>query len=478
MNAAQMLLAGKPEAVALVEDDGSLTYAELRALATRCATAWKRRGIRPGDRCVVALRDGVDWVGAFLGLIWIGALPIAVSSRTAQAQLHDLMTDSGAVALLLEDEAAQAFGDIRSIGRTAWRAELPPFSGDPAPTEVDDDAPAFLLYSSGTTGKPKGIVHAHRAARDAHVFARDVLGATSRDRFYATSKLFFAYPLANALFAGLRLGASVVLDPEWPDPGRVVEQVRRHTPTLLFSVPTLYRRMVEARVGDFPAVRAAVSAGEACPPDLAEAWRKLSGITLVNGYGTTETLSLVLYRTATTGGSIATPCTCIEVEAAQDADQDAFRLWFSHPAVALGYARAVAHDSACFGANGFSPGDLFRRADDDGGWRFAGRSDQLLKVFGRWVDTLAIESLLLDRLAAAVSELCIVPSGTGDRHIASLHLFVVPGPGPEVALREEVAAAIACLPAYQRPAEVHFVKEFPRTETGKLRRGELAAVAR
>jgi acyl-coenzyme A synthetase/AMP-(fatty) acid ligase len=168
--------------------------------------------------------------------------------------------------------------------------------------EAPADAPAFWLNSSGTTGKPKGIVHAHRAAAQADVFAREILGATPRDRFYSTSKLFFAYPLANALFAGLRLGASVVLDAEWPNPERVARLVAQHRPTLFFSVPTLYRRLVEARV-PFAGVR------RAFPPErpARRTWRRpgceRGRAPLVNGYGTTETLSLVLYRTAEMAGA-------------------------------------------------------------------------------------------------------------------------------------------------------------------------------
>lgn len=475
MNAAELLLAGDSASIALIEGEDTVTYGALRKRVMQAASVWRESGIEPGERCVIAIQDGIDWVAAFMGLMWIGALPIAISPKAAAGQLRDLVADSGAVALLLEDEAAREFGGGSAVARSRWCARFAEPVPELAPVPADDDAPAFLLYSSGTTGKPKGIVHAHRAARHAHVFARDVLGATAQDRFYSTSKLFFAYPLANALFAGLRLGASVVLDPQWPNPEHVGALVRRHRPTVLFSVPTLYRRMVEARVA-FRSVRAAVSAGEACPPAVADAWRIQTGIDLVNGYGTTETLSLMLYKTGQMGGIAATPLTTVQVEEGEGGQGGAVRLWFSHPAVALGYSRVVSHDSARFGELGFSPGDLFRAADTPGQWCFAGRSDQLLKVFGRWVDTLAIEQLLQERLQPRVREACIVPIGTDSEETTRLHLFVVPDPDmDEATLQSALAAATAGLPAYQRPAAVHVVGEFPRTETGKLRRGELAA---
>lgn len=478
MNAAELLLAGDPTSIALIEGEDTVTYGALRKRVMQAASVWRELGIEPGERCVIAMQDGIDWVAAFMGLMWIGALPIAVSPKSPVAQLRDLIADSGAVSLLVEDEVAREFGTAPAVARSSWRARFTEPVSELAPVAADDDAPAFLLYSSGTTGKPKGIVHAHRAARHAHVFARDVLGATAQDRFYSTSKLFFAYPLANALFAGLRLGASVVLDPQWPNPEHVGELVQRHRPTVLFSVPTLYRRMVEARV-EFPSVRAAVSAGEACPPALADAWCAQTGIALVNGYGTTETLSLMLYKTSQMVGITATPLTTVRVEEGEGSQGGAVRLWFAHPAVALGYSRVVSHDSARFGEFGFSPGDMFRTADVPGQWCFAGRSDQLLKVFGRWVDTLAIEQLLQERLQPRVREACIVPIGTDSEETTRLHLFVVPDPAMDDAtLQTEVAKATAGMPAYQRPAEVHVVGEFPRTETGKLRRGELAARAK
>lgn len=476
MNAAELLLGGEAGAVALIEGDNRLTYSELRARVERAAATWARRGVRPGERCVVGLPDGVDWVAAFLGLIWAGGIPIAISPRTDTSLIRDLVIDAGAAALLLEDDAAAAVDNARAMGRSAWRQQLEETPVTAPLHQAQEDAPAFWLYSSGTTGKPKGIIHAQRTVANAHVFARDILGATPQDRFYSTSKLFFAYPLANALFAGLRLGASVVLDAEWPNPERVAQNVEQHRPTLFFSVPTLYRRLVEAGV-PFASVRCAVSAGEACPPDVADAWQRQTGLPLVNGYGTTETLSLMLYRTPEMSGIRPTPLTQVRVDAEAGGRDGAVRLWFSHPSVALGYSREVTHDSARFGKNGFSPGDLFRPVGADGteGWSFAGRSDQLLKVFGRWVDTIALEQALALRLQGKVRESCIVPRGAESEDTVALHLFVVPGEAGETVARAAAEEAIADLPAYQRPAEIHVIAELPRTETGKLRRGALKA---
>ncbi len=482
MNAALLLLGGAPGATALIDAAGKVTYAELKQRVERAAAAWKRQGICPGERCVIGLNDGIDWVVAFLGLIWMGGVPIAVSPRTEAPLLKDLITDSGAKSLLLEDASAGALADSRAQGRSAWLQGLGSPSVPVAAHQAEAESPAFWLYSSGTTGKPKGIIHPHRVVVHAHAFACEVLGATAHDIFYSTSKLFFAYPLGNALLAGLRLGACVLLDDEWPNPQRVALNVARHSPTLFFSVPTLYRRLLEGNVA-FPSVRCAVSAGEACPPDVAEGWRRASGIPLFNGYGTTETLSLMLYCTTDRPGLQPTPLTVVRTEreagggvGGEAGGRDgACRLWFSHPGVALGYSRVVTHDSARFGPDGFSPGDLFRCAEEGPPptWKFAGRSDQLVKVFGRWVDTLALEHALGQRLQGHVREVCIVPQGRENGDVTALHLFAIPGGEPQTEVRGAIEGVLREYPAYLKPQSVQLVPEFPRTETGKLRRGEL-----
>lgn len=477
MNAAESLLTGRPEAIALIEGDRQVSYAQLRNLVSAAAGEWRRQGVGHGDVCILALNDGIDWVVAFLSLMWIAAVPAPISPRADRRQIEELLEDSGARLLLAEDSIVCSLDDRRAQGRSDWRSALestvPP---SPPPVQVPPEALAFMLFSSGTTGKPKGILHAHRTALHAHAFAVEVLGATPADRFYSTSKLFFAYPLANSLLAGLRLGACVVLAGEWPTPERVALTLASARPTLFFSVPTLYQRLLEANV-PMRGIRAAVSAGEACPPALAQAWQSRHGLWLVNAYGTTETLALMLYQLPAMRAFAPTPLTRARAQASADATQSGVRLWFSHPSVSLGYLRPAHHDSARFEGQEFSPGDMFLRHEEGAAprWSFAGRSDQLLKVFGRWVNTIELEQALFADLRDCVRELSIVSDDIDG--MASLHLFAVPQLEQEQAIRQRLHEAIAALPAFKRP-QAHLVTDLPRTETGKVRRSVLKTLCR
>ena len=489
MNAAECLLAaGDDHAVALECGDQRTTYAQLREAVRRAAGAWRALGVDAGTRVVIFAPDSVDWVIAYLGVIWAGGVAIGVNPRLALADLGPIVADSEVRHVWCEADAAPGIGILAGTLPTAptvvapgghegpdWSAALRAARGIDACAKADDD-PALWIGTSGTTGIPKGVIHAQRAAQQPHSFAAGVLGASRDDRFYATSKLFFAYALANSLFAGLRLGATVILERERPTPERVRAAVARYRPTVLFTVPTLYAQMLQEGVAPALAgrgIRHFVSAGEALPQRVRSAWAAAAGAPPISGYGTSETLCLVLHADDDSGLLRPTPLTSIRhrEDAGAEAPQ---RVWIRNPTLALGYWRRPEAQADGFRDGWFSPGDMFLRRSGDR-LEFAGREDDLLKVSGQWVSTLWIEHALADAAGATVLQVAAVGVSTPEG-LATLAAMAVAAPGCEDEARRRIDAAIGKLPKHRRPRWVHWVPELPLTATGKLQRSRLLAV--
>src|SRR5574340_328848 len=352
-NAATVALEeGDARHIALECGERSVTYGQLRSSVARAAGAWRALGLQADERVIVLAPDGIEWVEAYLGAMWAGGVPVGVNPRLSMTDLAPIVAESGARNIWAGAELASAVAQMahglpssprvvapcdEGGGVGDWRAYMARADEcAPAPRAPGDMA--LWIGTSGTTGTPKAVIHTHGVTAPCAAFARQVLGAGPGDRLYATSKLFFAYALANSLFAGLRLGATVILDGEWPTPERVAEVVERHRPTILFSVPTLYHKMLQAGVAQRLAassVRRYVSAGEALPPAVRERWTKLTGVRPVSGYGTSETLCLMLYCDDGSGRLAPTPLTELRYNAVPaDVPQ---RIWVRHPAVARGY---------------------------------------------------------------------------------------------------------------------------------------------
>ena len=489
MNAAECLLAvGADDAVALECGDRSITHGKLREAVRRAAGAWRALGVDAGARVVIFAPDSIDWVIAYLGVIWAGGVAIGVNPRLALADLGPIVADSEVRHIWCEADAAPGIGILASTLPAApavvalggdqgqdWAAALRAAGGIDACARADDD-PALWIGTSGTTGTPKGVIHAQRAAQQPHSFAAGVLGATCDDRFYATSKLFFAYALANSLFAGLRLGATVMLEREQPTPERVRAAVARHRPTILFTVPTLYSQMLQEGVASALAgrgIRHFVSAGEALPNRVRNAWAAATGTAPISGYGTSETLCLVLHADDESGLLRPTPLTSIRHvdDAGNDAPQ---RVWIRNPTLALCYWRRPEAQADGFRDGWFSPGDMFLRRGGDR-LEFAGRKDDLLKVSGQWVSILWIEHALAEAGGGTVLQVAAVgvPTPEGLTTVAAMAVAV---PGCEDEARRRIDAAIAQLPKHRRPRWVHWVPELPLTATGKMQRSRLRAV--
>ena len=480
MNAAEYLLAtGRDDAIAIEAGDARISYRELRDAVARAASAWRALGLAPDDRILVFAPDSIEWVIAYLGAIWAGGVAVGLNSRLFERELASILQESGArfawctpqAAPLLERLAEGAAQAPRPVLDTAFLAAARRAAPMPPAPRADDDM-ALWIYTSGTTGVPKGVVHAQRTVVAAADCATTVLGATPADKLYPSSKLFFAYALGNGLCAGLRIGATLVLDCEWPTAERVAEVVARHRPTIVFSVPTLYLKMLQTGVARrLAGVRRYVSAGEALPLAVRRGWRESTGVEVVSGYGTSETIFLLFHCGDESG--VLTPLPGVEMRLPEPAPERGapHRLWLRHASIALGYWQRPEADRDAFHAGWFSPGDLFQRASD-GRWTLCGRDDDMLKISGQWVSILEVEQALTGACGASVQELAAVGFRNADG-LSSIAVFAVAAAGQTEGARRSMQAGIDALPKLKRPREIRWVDELPKTATGKVQRRRL-----
>ena len=483
INAAEVVLAEHAaERVALVCGTERLTRGQLRDRVARAAAAWRTLGLARGDRVAIKLADGIDWIVAYFGAIWAGGVAVGVNPRVPAPEWRAILDAAGFRFILAErfDDTPSPF-DTQVLALDDWRSLVA--SSRPCAAEaMRPDDPVLWVHSSGTTGRPKAVVHPQRIALEIERVGRERFGITADDRIYGSSKLFFSYPLANCVFTGLKMGATVILDPQWPTAQGVVASVMARRATVFFSVPSLYRNLLkEGLAGELArsGVRLCVSAGEALPASLRDEWKRQTGMTIVNGFGASETLVLVLVDRDDGEGMRASPG--IEVVPLVDAASGAGgenaprRILVRGSTVALGYWNRPDAQAEHFRDGGFAPSDLFQR-DDRGGWRFAGREDSLVKVRGRWVDLVELEQQIALACqgmteAAAVT----VPDEDG---VDAVALFFVTRPDAPVFDAATLREHADRLPPYQRPHWLHQVEALPRTPTGKLMRRRLRELHR
>jgi benzoate-CoA ligase family protein len=480
---------GAGDRTALVTPSGTVTYRELLALVARTGNALRGLGVEPEQRVALLLPDGLEWAATFLGALRIGAVAVPLNTRLRPSEWVTLLRDSRARVLVAD---AALLAELRPVlvdtphlravvttgdgpaGLAGLLAAAAPVC-DPEPVSGDDTA--FWLYTSGTTGGPKAAIHVHRSLLACRHYGIDVLQASEADRVFATSKLFFAYALGHALLIPLYVGARAYLDPAWPEPASVMEVLRTFAPTLFFSVPTFYGRLLRADLPPdaFRSVRACVSAGERLPPELYFAWRKRFGVELLDGLGATETIFMVLANRPgrSRAGSAGQPVPGTEVRLIDGAGRPAADgvpgiLHVRTPSVCCGYWNRLDVSRQAFAGEWFRTGDLLTR-DADGFYYHDGREDDRFKVAGLWVTPTEVENAL--RAHPEVLEAGVV-GAVVDGGLTKVVAFVVPrGARSGDALSAALAAHLApLLPSHQRPHDIHVVDQLPRTVTGKLQR--------
>jgi benzoate-CoA ligase family protein len=474
-------------APAIITAQGTTTYGGLLALACRTGGALRALGVERGSRVAMLLPDGPAWAAVFFGVLRIGAVAVPFNTRLGVADWTAMLRDSGARVLVTDAAGAAAAGPmlgglpdlvhviVAGDGGARGLETLQARASHTLPAEpMNGDDMAFWLYTSGTTGGPKAAIHRHRDLLACRHYGVDVLGATASDRVLATSKLFFAYALGNALLIPLFVGGRTFLEPRWPEPGTVAASVRTFRPTLFFSVPTMYARLLRADLApdSFRSVRACVSAGERLPPEVYEAWRARFGVEILDGLGATETIFMVLSNRpgASRAGSLGTPVPGTEARLldAEGRDASAGVLHVRTPSASPGYWNRPDDSRRAFADGWFRTGDVLARAAD-GVYQHQGRADDLFKVAGQWVKPAEIEAVLLAHPGVADVAVVGAPDARG---LTKAFAFVVPrnGAPPERLIGELTALVDVRLAAHQRPRRISVVDELPRTATGKLQR--------
>ncbi len=487
MNAAEYLLGEGALALhggrtALVCGKEHVTFGALAARTRRAASAWRFLGASTGDRVLIRLRDTPDFAAAWLGALYAGCVAIAVNGNLSAAEQRHMFEDSDARLFLTENSSRQeieGFAGARCISHAAWRRALDSSVPLPGPAATDAGDPAFWLYSSGTTGRPKGIVHAHKDVIPAGNAMREVLGLSAGDTVFATSKLFFAYGLEHGLLGPLSLGASSVLHPDAVDAVQAAEIVNRTGPTAFFSVPSFYRRLLALEPGalaQFRAIRHFVAAGERLPVQVLERWRATTGGEILSLYGMSETfcVSMMTPPGASDGVRTGRPIAGVETRLVNDNGVEAMPgeqgvLWIRHPAMAKEYANRPQASSEQFVDGWFCTRDLFIR-DEEGFFSHQGRADELIKIAGQWVQPGELEEAAIAEGSIAEAACVRVNDSDGFERLA---LFVTAGADPDAAIAAAVLACEKNLARHKRPKWIRAVAELPRTATGKVQRFKL-----
>jgi len=490
------LEAGRADKAALVGEDGAVSFGEVARRTARTAQLLRELGAARESRVLLVLDDTPAFHAAFLGAMRIGAVPIPVNPMDRPDNFAYYLDDSYAGILVVD--AALAGGleavlaerpHVRVVvanGPAGERvsldaalaegaAELPP----PADTHPDDMA--FWLFSGGSTGFPKGVVHLHHdIPYTCETFAREILQIGEDDVTFSSTKLYHAYGLGNNLTFPYWVGATTVLRPGRPDPRGLLETAQANRPTLFFSVPTLYGAMVnlpDAAEHDLSSVRFCVSAAEPLAPEIYRRWKAAFDLDIVDGIGSTEMLHIYCSNRpgAVKPGTSGKPVPGYELvlldELGQPVSDGAVGNLYVRGDSALAYYwHQHEKTKAAIKGDLFFTGDRYRR-DADGDYAYEGRADDMIKIGGLWASPIEIENALVEH--PRVLEAAAVGVDADFTTRVKAFIIVRGEAGDDALVLELQEWCKRRLRRYEFPHFITFVEELPKTPTGKIQRYKL-----
>jgi len=511
--------------VAVLYDHTEITYEDLRDKTIRAAEALNALGITSGDRVGILLTDSPEFIASFVAIVSLGAIAVPINLALRREDQLFILKDCGACAAIIEGKAAETLlraSDIPPdlqhllvVGRDGGGGSasksgtgVPPrnhaqdarataeIAGMSVQTFADaerrqldrefpvrgnDEADAFILYTSGSTGEPKGAVHSQADIFYTNeTFCQEVLGLREGDRLFSSSRLPFAYGLGNSFTFPLLNGFTSVLCREKPTPEVVSRIFQEYRPTIFFGVPVVYSMLLEhQRKGnelDTSSLRLCVSAGEALPAQLGEDWEKTFGVEVLDGIGSTEMLHMFMSnhqgeaRYGSSGRLLrGYDARLVDHEGTPTQRGEAGNLWIRGASAALRYWQRPETTAETFVDGWVRTGDLYVR-DPDEIWWHMGRSDDCFKPTGQWVSPVEVENVLLRHEAVRAAA---VVEGSDEHELSCVCAFIVTGGETNTCEQELRALCESALPRFKQPRRYLFVAELPYTATGKVQRFKL-----
>ena len=491
-------LGGRP---AFVHEGGIETYGDLQQKVHSLAASLKELGLETGHRVLIRMANSPEFASAFLALVKIGALPVLVNSLLGTGELHAIVEQTQPQWIITEASRAAAvreLGTVKSIPRVicafgAAQNEIPLESllGDiknpVATADTGANDPAFIVCTSGTTGKPKGIVHAHRWIVALGDLNRYRLPPVEDDVVLATGEWSFISALGHNVLFPLRNGVTGAILSGRVTPENVLKAVEKHRVTVLHSVATVYRRLLALpafeKHYDLTSLRCAHSTGEALREATYHEWKNRVGCELYEHYGVSE-YQLVIgqgVRDPVKPGSVGKPLPGVGVAILDDESNPVtsgelgqFAISTQDPGLFLGYYGDPERTQATIRHGWYVTGDLAYE-DQDGYYFIAGRRDDCFKSRGIFISPTEIENAL--QKLPAVVEAAVVPRpdpeiGNKIRAVVVLSQEQKPSEALAQSIRQDLYRQIA---PFKIPHIIEFAPALPKSPVGKLLRSALTS---
>jgi benzoate-CoA ligase family protein len=487
---------GRADKVAIRTNRGvDVSYRELAEQVNRCGNLLLTQGLERGDRVLLIVKDCVEFFYVFWGAIKAGIVPVPINTLLRAKDYVFILADSGCKLLVyspefdneVQEALAQLYIPPHTIcvegGGESLQALIATASTglNPVATTPEDDC--FWLYSSGSTGNPKGTIHRQRdMVVTSQYYGVEVLGIDEEDVCFSAAKLFFAYGLGNGMTFPLWVGGTSVLYDGRPTPASIFETIETFRPTLYYGVPTLYAAKLQALKSERPdlsSVRLCVSAGEALPAGILNRWREETGLVILDGIGSTEALHIFISNRAEDlmPGSSGRAVPGYQLRIINDKGQEAAigesgRLWISGDSTARCYWNNPDKTAQTMVDGWLDTGDTYFQ-DEEGYYFYCGRNDDMMKVGGIWCSPFEIEAKLIEH--QAVLEVAVIARADQGGLIKPEAYIVLnkPDSQSEALVDELKQQCKEGLAPYKYPRQFHFVNELPKTATGKIQRFKL-----